>query len=572
LALLALLTLLGTAAGQNPAPSELTTTEVQPTFKLQVERNLVLVRVVVRDGKGKATPNLQKEDFKLFDNGRLQVITHFVVESPASKPAPQKNPAAEKQFEGGAPTEAAEVFSAPTRYTALFFDDVHSGFEDLVHARDAADRYLAAALQPSDRVGVFTVSGQGSLDFTDDRARIHESLFRLRPRPIVPPHEDPCPEILEYQAYQMVHERDPYAIEIATDETLSCRYNDDNRYLNQALNDAEGEAARILNFSETESEADLRGLEELIRRLAILPGQRNVVLVSPGFMTESLKMRVEEIIDRALRSNVIINTYDDKGLFAPIPLGDASKRAHLVPNRPDLTGRKAQLELTGLTKASQVLNDIALDTGGVFFHNSNDFDDGFRRVGALAEFYYVLGFSPRSLKYDGRYHSIKVSLVNSTPLTVQARRGYFAPRAAPDEVARAKEDIEQAVFSQDERNELPVEMHMQFFKTNGQEAKLSVLTHLDLRFISFRKKEGRNLDNLTVVTALFDRDGKYLTANEKQLELRLRNASLERLSRSGLNMKTSFDVKPGTYLVRQVVRDAEGGQLSGLSRTIEIPF
>jgi VWFA-related protein len=570
--LLILLTPLGTAAGQDPAPSELTTHEAQPTFKLQVERNLVLVRVVARDGKGKAVSNLQKEDFRLFDNGKLQVITHFVMESPASKPAPQKDTAAERQLEGGTPTEPAEALSVPTRYTALFFDDVHASIEDLGHARDAADHYLAAALQPSDRVGVFTVSGQGSLDFTDDRARIHESLFRLRPRPIVPPRENPCPEILEYQAYQMVHEREPYAIEIATEETLSCRYNNDRRFLNQAQNEAEGEAMRILNFSETESEADLRGLEELIRRLAILPGQRNIVMVSPGFMTESLKMRVEEIIDRALRSNVVVNTYDDKGLFAPIPLGDASKETHIVPNRPDLTGRKAQVELNGLSKAMDVLNDIALDTGGVFFHNSNDFDGGFRRVSALAEFYYVLGFSPRSLRYDGRYHSIKVRLVNSTPLTVQARRGYFAPRAAPDEVARAKEDIEQAVFSQDERNELPVEMHMQFFKTSGQEAKLSVLTHFDLRFIPFRKKEGRNLDNLTVVTALFDRDGKYLTASEKQLELRLRDASLERLARSGLNMKTSFDVKPGTYLVRQVVRDTEGGQLSGLSRTIEIPF
>ena len=34
----------------------------------------------------------------------------------------------------------------------------------------------------------------------------------------------------------------------------------------------------------------------------------------------------------------------------------------------------------------------------------------------------------------------------------------------------------------------------------------------------------------------------------------------------------SFDVRPGTYMVREVVRDSEGGQISGLNRTVEIPF
>jgi len=176
------------------------------------------------------------------------------------------------------------------------------------------------------------------------------------------------------------------------------------------------------------------------------------------------------------------------------------------------------------------------------------------------------------LKFDGRFHSIKVTLATPANSAVQARRGYFAPRSAPDEAARAKEDIQNALFSEEQLSELPVEIHTQFFQTGAQGAKLAVLAHLDLHSWPFRKQEGRNLDNLTVVTALFDRDGNYLKANQKVLELRLRDTTLERLSRSGLTMKTSFEVKPGTYLVRLVVRNSQGEQLSGLSRTIEIPF
>lgn len=566
LAILPLLPLAG--VGQNPAPAELTTRETQPTFKLQVERNLVMVRAVVRDSKGNVVRDLRKEDFRLFDNGKFQTITHFAVEGLVTRPMAQKNAAAEPQPDAESAPEKAQNL----RYTALYFDDVHASFEDLVHTRDAAERFLASALQPGDRVGIFTASGQNMVDFTDDRRKLHEALFRLRPRPLMPEQQNPCPEVLEYQAYQIVHERDPFAIDIATAETLLCRYNSDQRSLGQARAEAEGEAVRVLNSSETEAEAGLRGLNDVVRRMALLPGQRSIVMISPGFLTSTLKTSINDIIDRAIRSNVIINTYDAKGLYAPVPLGDASKRPLIVPSRADLSSQKSLIQLNSLQKNMEVLSDTALDTGGAFFHNSNDFDEGFRRVGSLPEVYYVLGFSPQNLKYDGRFHSIKLNLATPAQFTLQARRGYFAPREAPNEAARAKEELEQAVFSQDQRSELPVEMHTQFFKTGSQEAKLSVMTRLDVHLLPFRKKEGRNLDDLTIVTVLFDRDGKYLTGNEKKLELRLLDVSLHRLSNSGITMKTSFDVKPGSYLVRQVVRDAEGGQLSGLSRTIEIPF
>ncbi len=564
------------AADQNSDSAELTSNETQPTFKVQVERNLVIVRVVVRDSKGRTVRDLQKEDFRLFDNGKPQSIVHFAVEDLSSKPEAQANAATQRPVDTEALPETALAASMAQRYMALYFDDVHANFGDLARSRDAADRYLASSLQPGDRAGIFTSSGQTTLDFTDDRAKLRQALFRLLPRPIMPEEEDVCPQIFDYQAYMIVHRRDPYAIEIATQEAFQCDCANNNIMTKeceaQAQGRAEGEAVRILSRYQTESEYALRGLEQLVRRVSVVPGQRNIVLVSPGFLTETEEMRVDDIVNRALRSDVVINTLDAKGLFAPIPLGDASRRPMVIARRADLMGEKAQLQLAQVERAADVLRNLAYDTGGVFFQNNNDFDEGFRKVGVFPEMSYVLGFSPQNLKLDGRFHTLKVKLVKPASLTVQARRGYFAPKQSLNASTQVKEEIEQAVFSQEELNEIPVQVHTQFFKINDTDAKLSVLMHLDMRFLRFRKEQGRNLDNLTVVTALFDRDGKYLTAKEKLLDFHLRDSSLEQLTRTGLNMKTSFDVKPGTYLVREVVRDAQGGQLSGLNRTIEIPF
>ena len=560
---------------QDKTNSELTSEERDPSFKVQVERNLVLVRAVVRDSHGQPVGNLQKEDFRLFDNGKPQVVSNFSVEVPSSKPQ-DFGKKQEEGLESEIPGEEKLASTTPERFLAIFFDDIHITFEDLARTRLAADHHLETALQPGDRVGIFTSSGEHTLDFTDDRGKLHEALMKIRPRSIVPRRDNACPDIFDYQAYLIVHEHDPYAIDIATEEAYHCYYEGrgmtEQAALDQARSTAESEAFGALSSYQTETEYGLRSLEAVIRRLAVMPGQRTIVLASPGFLIKTQEQRVDGLVERALRANVIINSLDAKGLFAQIPFGDASQNPVVTPQRSDLTGKKMQLQIRRWDVAADVLRYLASDTGGTFFHNNNDLQAGFQKVGALPEVYYILGFSPQNLKLDGRFHNLKVGLNIKTRYSVQARNGYYAPAKPVDPAAQAKEEIEQAIFSRDEMHELPIEMHTQFFKVTDLNVRLSVLTHLDLRFVQFRKESGRNLNNLVFIAALFDRDGKYVTAKEKRLEFRLLDASLEKLTRSGVMSKLSFDIHPGTYMVRQVVRDSEGAQLSAINRTVEIPY
>ena len=48
--------------------------------------------------------------------------------------------------------------------------------------------------------------------------------------------------------------------------------------------------------------------------------------------------------------------------------------------------------------------------------------------------------------------------------------------------------------------------------------------------------------------------------------------TLARLDRTGLTVKSSFDIKPGTYLVRMVVRDGEGSQMAAKNGAVTIPY
>jgi hypothetical protein len=319
-----------------------------------------------------------------------------------------------------------------------------------------------------------------------------------------------------------------------------------------------------------ESRVALSVLKDVVRRISVMPGQRSVVVVSPGFLTPETNMFQDymDVVDRALRSQVIISTLDARGLYTIVPGGDISKPGHTNP-------LSAAVEHQYLTESDlaqvEVLSDLAYATGGNFFHNNNDLDAGFKSVAATPEYFYTLGFAPQNLKPDGSYHSLKVSLKEPAKLTLTARRGYYAPKHAADPAEQAKQEIEEAVFSQEELHDLPVELHTQFFKPSDYEAKLAVLAHVDVRRIRYRKVDGRNTNELTVVAALFNRNGVFVQGMQKNLTMRWRDATLESKLGSGITLKTNFDVKPGSYLVRLVVRDQEGQMMSAENGAIEIP-
>ena len=186
------------------------------------------------------------------------------------------------------------------------------------------------------------------------------------------------------------------------------------------------------------------------------------------------------------------------------------------------------------------------------------------------EYSYVLAFTPQNLKLDGSFHSLKVKVDSPQKLTLQARRGYYAPKnfASPEE--QVKQEIEDAMFSQEQLHNLPVDLHTQFFKASDQDAKLIVIAHIDVRHLRFRKADGRNDNTLTCVSGIFNRNGNFLQATQKTVTLHLKDETLAQKQNSGINLKTSFDVKPGSYMVRLVVRDAEGQLMSTENGTIEI--
>ena len=554
-------------AGATPAQQvqEVSSQDSPATFKVRV--NNVLVRVVVRDSRGKAVPNLKKEDFQLYDGRKLQSITSFAVESPRTKAIALAPPPTASENSPAAAAPAVKAAALPQRFIAMVFDDVHMSMEDAVFVRDSATRFFGA-LAPSDRVAINTTSGQLTQDYTDDHALLAKSLLGILSRPLTHHDSSDCPDMSYYEADLISNKNDTQAMAVATAETLQCAFNGDTKMQAAAAGLALAAAQRALAEGDNETEYVNRHLEDVMRRMTSLPGQRIMVLVSPGFILSTLQSEFSDMVDRATRANIVINTIDGRGLYVPDVMGDIANPPH---DTVVTAGFKSTYRVAAQTAQEDVLAELADGTGGTFYHNRNDVDETMREAGAAPEVSYTLGFSPQNLKFDGRFHTLKVALTTKEKFTIQARHGFFAPRSAEDPAQISKEEIQEALFSQEEIHDIPVELQTQYFKQDQAGARLAVLTHLDVKGVRFRKNAGRNNDQLTIVMGIFDENGQFVTGLQKIIDMKLLDNTYERLTRSGLTVKTSFEVKPGTYLVRLVVRDAEGAQMAARNGAVVIP-
>lgn len=509
-----------------------------PVASFSSKVDLVTVPVVVRDHEGRAVGTLKKEDFQLFDKGKPQVISEFVIEK--AEDAAAMAPGA------GKPPER----TAAGRFVAYLFDDMHLEFANLVRVRAAAVEHLTESLRPGDRAAIYTTSGQNTLDFTSDQEKLRDAINRITPRSRATQNAADCPAVSVYIADLIANKNDATALATVTAAALACmKTGAGSRMMAEA--EARAAADRMMTIADADAQTVIGALEGVVQRMSTAPGQRTIVLVSPGFLvTNDHRFQEAEVMDRAIRVHVTVSTLDARGLY---------------------TTGSGKYAIEGAQAQGEVLGEVADGTGGTLFHNNDNLLEGFRRTSAFPEFVYVLGFAPQDLKADGSFHGLKVTV---KPMerggTLQSRRGYYAPKHSSDVAEVAKQEFGLVLFSRDELSDIPVALETQFVKTGVGTAKLSVVAHVDMKPIRFEKAEGLNRAKLKLAAAVFDRNGILVGTLEKNFNLSLTDARLEAARAAGVALPLSFDVAPGSYLVRLVLRDGDG--LTGARNgAVEIP-
>ena len=504
---------------QPQAPSESSTSA--PTVRVRV--NLVEVPVVVRDRSGHAVGNLTRENFQLFDNHKLQDIAQFNVER-FSPP------------DSAAPRSTVPGFIPPVRFTVLLFDDIHLTDATLPTIRAAALRRFANGLAPAERVAIFTATGKVTLDFTDNPAKLIDAINRLQ---FIPPRSaalDECTVITFEEANRIINQHDESLLSAKASEIQAACFIKERR---EAVLMALSQSERSLNMGDANTRQLLSAITVALGRLSTAPGQRNLVVLSPGLFISDVKHTEFKVIDLAVRNRIVISALDVRGV-----LTDDDTREEVDP-----------------------LAELTDGTGGTLYHNRNDLDEGLRRLSVIPEYVYTLAFSPVDMKFNGFYHNLTVKLVAAPQLSIAWRRGYFAPQQPSDSSQSEKDDVSSALYSSNASVGLPIEMRSQIVKGNDPTGKLTVSAIVDLQDLPHRELNGRRVNSLRIVAAVFDRNGAYLGAFDQTIGVRW----TDKTARPYTAASYDFILDPGDYLVRLVIRDTVSQQLFSQSSTVQIP-
>jgi hypothetical protein len=211
---------------------------------------------------------------------------------------------------------------------------------------------------------------------------------------------------------------------------------------------------------------------------------------------------------------------------------------------------------------------IAAGTGGELFGNFNNLAAAMEKVLDRTSVTYVLSFQP-DVKHDGQYHKLRVELKSPQGARVVYRPGYYAPKPFAQETQMARLlDAAGKVVAGREGGAVGVSVLAAPFKLPGEKAYVPVLIEIDGP--SLTAGNTGNALPAEVYAYAMDENGAVADYFGKTLSFDLAKVGPV-VSRTGIKLFGDFDLKPGTYSVRVLVRNGQTGA-SGLKvASLEVP-
>jgi len=98
-----------------------------------------------------------------------------------------------------------------------------------------------------------------------------------------------------------------------------------------------------------------------------------------------------------------------------------------------------------------------------------------------------------------------------------------------------------------------------------------VAMDVDLRGVSLEEREGHSLGSLDVLLTVTPAAGGAGERYAQQVDLKLVPERREALSRTGMPIVRGFDLAPGAWRARVVVRDRQSGRVGSVGHSFEVP-
>ncbi len=272
-------------------------------------------------------------------------------------------------------------------------------------------------------------------------------------------------------------------------------------------------------------------------------------------------------INAAVRSDLAIYSVDVRGLQAIGPLGDASTGS--LRGQGAFNGGALMNNMNQNFATQEVMATLSSDTGGKAFFDSNDFAPAFAQVQKDTSAYYAIGFHSTNPARDGKYRKLVVKIARPG-IKLDYRPGYYAPA---DFKHSGKQDREQEL--QDElASDLPatdiaVYMDAMYFRLDANRFYMPVSLVVPGSQVPFVKGGDKDKATLDIIGAVLDEAKRPVGRVRDTVKLNL-DPSLQARQKN-IQYTTSFNLPPGKYQLKFVVRENQTGEMGSFIADVTLP-
>jgi VWFA-related protein len=499
-------------SGQAPEQGPITQ---GPTFRTGVE--LIEVDVAVVDARGRPVDDLRAPEFTVRIDGQpRRVVSAELVKYDVE--------AARRETVAPIDTHFTTNLTPPNgRLIVIAVDQLGIAFGRARPILQTAAKFLDS-LSPADRVSFVAYPEPGVyIDFTSDRIKLRQAMERIVGSQL---RLIGKLNIGLYEAVQIIEESNEMVFETVV--ARECRGLRAGANLDNCIREVLSECATMVTGIRTATASSLAGLTDLLRRLAVIPGPKSLILLSEGMILDT-PTQVDAISYEAARARVSVNV-----LMMDVPRDDIT----IAQMRPTATEDR-EMQMNGL-------RSLAAVSRGDIFNVVGTGENIFERLSSELSAHYLLGVEQAPGDGDPGTHRLDVQ-VNRRGVSVRSRRAFVLSasriprRGDPGE---ALSDILKSPFGV---ADLPLRVTT-FARQDASGERVRLLLAADVG------QPGMPAQQFDVGYALIDANGAVVASGGDRRALSPANANPAAM----LEYLGEVVVDPGVYTLRLAVVDAEG--------------
>jgi len=520
--------------------------------------HVVELPVSVVDSSGNPVRGLTAANFALYDEKKKQPITSFdsidfAADAPASAIAPM-NPAARRSF-------------------VLLFDLGFTSPRSMSRAHDAARRFVNESVGPRDLVAVATVDPDRGYRFITAFTTDRELVTSAIANPVTFHGTDPL-----QIANQTVIWEAPRGYESPGQAQVI-----ENTGLGAVADQAKRDVADLTNAqfelaARQRIEREIDSMSNLARSLRMVPGRKQVILLSEGFdarylqgfdargSKEQTKMQTQLVYGNQEKIDTDKMYGNSTALTRVERMADNFRAADVVLHAIDVQGVRVQnnLDEGAIINSNGGLFLVSRPTGGEVFANSNDLHADFERLLRQQEVVYVLGFHTSDYA-PGTFHNVSVRLVNGPPGSRVIQPAGYYERGRVNSVERALTNA-QIIVNDLPQTDLRVNVLATAFPpAAGKPAQVPVI--IDINGADLMRETGTIIGGADVFIYAFDTAGVVRDRLYDRVTIEVAKVG-EKVRAAGIRYYGTLMLPPGSYAVKALVRtgDPERGASEALEK------